>query len=208
MYVSGYLHGDAMEPADTKVRIMDAAMDLFSTNGFNSTTTRSIAEKAGVNELTLFRNFGTKEKLLSEVIDHYFAEAAMKEHIPRDPTGDPSEDLYRIITAVRENLQERNKLFRLLLREMTSNEVVAEKLHAFPQTIKCFMMMRFKEALKKDLRDDIDIETAGVFFASYFIRSEMLKIMLGDDPFHEIDEKRTREVIDIFLHGALKEGSS
>jgi len=195
-----------MEPVDTKIRIMDAAMDLFSANGFNSTTTRSIADKAGVNELTLFRHFKTKENLLSEVIDHYFAEAGMKEHIPRDLIGDPSEDMYRIITAVRENLQERKQLFRLMLREVASNEVVANKLHTFPSLIKGFMMMRLKEAMNENFREDIDIETAGVFFASYFIRSEMLKAMMGDDPFHDIDEKRTREAIDIFLHGALKEG--
>jgi AcrR family transcriptional regulator len=205
MYVSGYLQGVLMEPTDTKTRIMDAAMVLFSTNGFNSTTTRSIAERANVNELTIFRHFKTKDNLLSEVIDNYFAEISMKQQIPREMTGDPSEDMYRIITAVRGNLQERKKLFRLMLRELSSNEVVARKLHTFPQMIKGFMMMRFKDALSKNLREDIDIETAGVFFASYFIRSEMLKIMMGEDPFHEIDEKRTREAIDIFLYGALKE---
>lgn len=194
-----------METVDTKIKIMDAAMDLFSMNGFNSTTTKSIADRAGVNELTIFRNFATKENLLSEVIDQFFDEDSMKAHIPRELTGIPSEDMYRIITAVRENLMERSKLFRLILREMASNDVVAKKLNTFPQLIKGFMMMRFREALKDGLRDDVDIETAGVFFASYFIRSEMLKIMLGEDPFHEIDEKRTREVIDIFLHGALKE---
>lgn len=196
-----------MEQINTRTRIMDAAMELFSRNGFNSTTTRSIAREAGVNELTIFRNFGTKENLLSEVIDHNFNSAWMKEKIPKDLTGDPAEDMFRIITAARENLVEREKLFRLMLRELVSNELVARKLSSFPQLMKGFMLLRIQEALKGKVRDDIDIETAGVFFASYFIRSEMMKIMVGEDPFHEIDDRRTREVIDIFLHGALKEGT-
>jgi AcrR family transcriptional regulator len=193
---------------DTKIRIMDSAMDLFSENGFNSTTTRSIAEKAGVNELTIFRHFGTKENLLSKVIDHSFDPSGMKEHIPQNMTGDPTVDLFDIIKAVRDNLVCRKKLFKLMLREVTANELVERKLNSFPQLMKDFMMARIKDALKGKVRDDIEIETAGLFLVSYFLRSEMMKIMLGRDPFHEIDEKRTREAIDIFLHGALKEGSS
>jgi AcrR family transcriptional regulator len=196
-----------MEPKDTKIRIMDAAMDLFSEKGFKSTTTRSIAEKAGVNELTIFRHFGTKENLLSKAIDHSFDPSGMKEHIPRDMTGDPALDLFHIVNAVRENLICRKKLFKLMLREVAVNELVGRKLNSFPQLMKAFIMARLNDALNGKVRDDIDIETAGLFLVSYFLRSEMMNIMLGRDPFHEIDEERTREVVDIFLHGALKEGS-
>ncbi|MGA1866890.1 MAG: hypothetical protein ACMUFK_05420, partial [Thermoplasmatota archaeon] len=73
--------------------------------------------------------------------------------------------------------------------------------------MKRYMLSRFKEALEGRTRPGLDLETAGVFFASYFIRSEMMRMMLGEDPFHEIDERRTREAIDILLNGILKEGS-
>lgn len=45
-------------------RLIQAAMQLFVAQGITATTTRQIAELAGVNEVTLFRRFGTKQGLL------------------------------------------------------------------------------------------------------------------------------------------------
>ncbi len=49
---------------DTRARILSAARDLFERNGTRGTTTREVAERAGVNEATLFRHFGSKRALL------------------------------------------------------------------------------------------------------------------------------------------------
>ena len=45
-------------------RLLTAAQELFGERGYRGTTTRAIAERAGVNEVTLFRAFGTKQGLL------------------------------------------------------------------------------------------------------------------------------------------------
>lgn len=47
-------------------RILDAAREVFAQHGSIGATTRRIAEAAGVNEVTLFRHFGSKEALLDE----------------------------------------------------------------------------------------------------------------------------------------------
>ena len=49
---------------DTRTRILAAARTLFERNGTRGTTTREVAEIAGVNEATLFRHFGSKRALL------------------------------------------------------------------------------------------------------------------------------------------------
>jgi AcrR family transcriptional regulator len=49
---------------DTRTRILAAARALFERNGTRGTTTREVAERAGVNEATLFRHFGSKRALL------------------------------------------------------------------------------------------------------------------------------------------------
>ncbi|MFE0632676.1 TetR/AcrR family transcriptional regulator [Streptomyces sp. NPDC058864] len=43
-----------------------AALELFAAQGYDSTTTAAVAERAGVSEMTLFRHFATKEALLLE----------------------------------------------------------------------------------------------------------------------------------------------
>ena len=49
-------------------KILRAATELYAETGFRGTTTRQIAQRAGVNEVTLFRHFGSKTALLHEAI--------------------------------------------------------------------------------------------------------------------------------------------
>ena len=48
-------------------RILEAAAESFQTLGYARTTTKGIADKAGVAEMTLFRHFGDKQKLFQAV---------------------------------------------------------------------------------------------------------------------------------------------
>lgn len=54
----------------TRQRLIDAALELFTSQGVTETTTRQIAELAQVNEVTLFRHFGNKYGLLLAVIEN------------------------------------------------------------------------------------------------------------------------------------------
>jgi AcrR family transcriptional regulator len=194
-----------MGPEETRKRIIDAAMELFSMNGYSSTTTRSIAESSGVNELTVFRNFDSKDGLLAAVIDTYLDLDDIKDQLPLEFDGPPEEDLYALVSMIRTNLRRRSSIYRLAFREMRTNPVVSQKLTDLPLLVKGEMVSHVRKILGDSCREDIDIETASVFFLSYFIRSEMMSIILGGDPFHEIDDDRTREAISIFLHGIQKE---
>ncbi len=54
---------------DRRKQILAVARRLFAHQGFRATTTREIAEKAGMNEAILFRHFHKKEDLYWAVID-------------------------------------------------------------------------------------------------------------------------------------------
>jgi AcrR family transcriptional regulator len=51
-------------PEAARERIIRAALELFAQDGYSRSSTRRIAEAAGVNEVTLFRHFGSKKNLL------------------------------------------------------------------------------------------------------------------------------------------------
>uniref|UniRef100_A0A832M415 TetR family transcriptional regulator n=1 Tax=Oscillatoriales cyanobacterium SpSt-402 TaxID=2282168 RepID=A0A832M415_9CYAN len=53
----------------TRQRLIHTALELFASHGVTATTTRQIADSAGVNEVTLFRHFGSKHGLLLAVIE-------------------------------------------------------------------------------------------------------------------------------------------
>ncbi|HEX2844609.1 MAG TPA: TetR/AcrR family transcriptional regulator, partial [Candidatus Limnocylindria bacterium] len=52
----------------TRARVMDAARDLFDHVGYEETTIRAIAEKAGVSVGSVFTTFSSKADILSQVI--------------------------------------------------------------------------------------------------------------------------------------------
>jgi AcrR family transcriptional regulator len=49
---------------DARRRLQDAALELFAERGFEQTTARQIAERAGLTERTFFRHFGDKREVL------------------------------------------------------------------------------------------------------------------------------------------------
>jgi AcrR family transcriptional regulator len=56
-----------MARPSSRQRLLNAARDLFVRQGITQTTTRQIADLAGVHEVTLFRHFGSKQGLLLAV---------------------------------------------------------------------------------------------------------------------------------------------
>jgi AcrR family transcriptional regulator len=73
----------AVSSADlTRERLLDAAAQTFSRDGIQGATTREIARGAGVNEVTLFRHFKSKEQLLRAVLQRGLAAevAIMDQH--------------------------------------------------------------------------------------------------------------------------------
>jgi len=61
-----------VEYSEKALDILTAARDLFAEKGFTSSTTKEIAKKAGVNEVTIFRYFKTKENLFEAVFENFY----------------------------------------------------------------------------------------------------------------------------------------
>lgn len=82
-------------------RLLDAASAVFAEEGFRGATTRKIAARANVNEVTLFRHFASKEELLAAAIDRQVeASIAMlaRTALPADP-HDLAAELGRFLAA-------------------------------------------------------------------------------------------------------------
>src|SRR5213595_2796848 len=51
-------------------QIVEVAAELFASRGFSGTTTKEIAEGAGVSEAIIFRHFASKDQLYAAILDH------------------------------------------------------------------------------------------------------------------------------------------
>jgi AcrR family transcriptional regulator len=59
------------EGMGTKDKLIRSAFNLFVEKGYTGACTREIEREAGVNEITLFRHFGTKESLFECLLQEY-----------------------------------------------------------------------------------------------------------------------------------------
>ena len=56
--------------SDRRQQLLEAALDLFASKGFDGATTKEIAAAAGVTEAIIFRHFPTKQALFTAVLDY------------------------------------------------------------------------------------------------------------------------------------------
>jgi AcrR family transcriptional regulator len=101
---------------DVRTRILRAAAELYGESGFRGATTRRIAERAGVNEITLFRQFGSKTRLLHEAI-RCTSGAPQAAVLPSRPAN-PRTELLQWATASHCWLLERRSLLRSAMGDL------------------------------------------------------------------------------------------
>jgi len=74
---------------DTKQRILAAALELFSKNGYAGTNIRELAASLGMGKSSMYRHFESKEQiwnaLLDEMIAYYGEHFGSAEHLPPVP---------------------------------------------------------------------------------------------------------------------------
>ena len=90
-----------MEKQKTKQRILDAALELFSTQGFEATSIAQIADAVGVRKASLYSHFDSKQDILDRLIESIMEDYA--KHSVRSPAnriGDEldSDGVVRLVT--------------------------------------------------------------------------------------------------------------
>ncbi|MDB4877569.1 MAG: regulatory protein TetR [Gemmatimonadetes bacterium] len=101
---------------DNRDRILGAAKKIYAQYGFRGATTRLIAIEAGVNEVTLFRTFGSKAALFEALMLAHVAQSPIP-HLPDNPL-DPEREMTDWCASVLRHMRENNALIRTSFGEM------------------------------------------------------------------------------------------
>lgn len=100
---------------EIRSRILDAAARVYAQYGFRGATTRLIATEAGVNEVTLFRTFGSKANLLQGMLHRQVESSAVP--LLSHESQDPLKELTRWCLSVLEYLRGHAHLIRKTIAE-------------------------------------------------------------------------------------------
>jgi AcrR family transcriptional regulator len=115
--------------ADRREQILDVATGLFAQQGFRGTTTKLIAERAGVTEALIFRHFPSKEELYWKVIERKIDGAAPLERLLAnlEEGGNDLDVLCRVAFDLLERRAKDQNLSRLSLYSALEKHELSER---------------------------------------------------------------------------------
>lgn len=200
-----------MAAANTADKILDAAAELFAERGYASTTTRLIAERAGVNEVTIFRRFENKLGVL-RAIGERFAVQSVSRGIPSLP--DPEDTRATLLgiarTEIRNSVENGGVALRLAFDAKSVPELaelVGEGPRSNLETLAGYIAERQKAG---DIRGDMDPLVLAEGFSSLTSSYVMYRMVMGfiDKPEDLIDDPTIEQLFDLFWSGAAPRGDA
>ena len=192
-----------MEP--TRKKILAAALQLFLQRGFLGATTRQIAREAGVAEVTLFRHFGSKEKLFEEVIRGYSFLPAMKGILPRLEGAGYEETLLTIARHFLATLEERRDLIRIMLAERLSYPAPVKGIfRGILEEVFGILADYFRRLQHRGVLRDFDPDDAArAFIGALFAYVHGLGFFFEDAGERKRQERFVVEYVTLFIRGTL-----
>jgi AcrR family transcriptional regulator len=190
---------------DTRDRILDSALELMSARGYDGTTTQAIATGAGVNEVTLFRHFGSKRNLFLAVVDRETDIADELTDTQLAFTGDLEVDLRMAGKRMAHEMVAKSRLVKLVMMEAHKDPEIWGHVSHTPFSILGYITKYFEEAIAEGKVRDMDPYLMAIGFFSFFFRTMIANAFLGSDVFIEMDEDTVDGFVDMFVNGIRKE---
>lgn len=193
-----------MMKEDTYTRIMEAAIDLVGEHGYKGATTRLIAERSNVNEVTIFRKFGSKQNLLDKAITYVqtqIAEIIQSRSIAFG--GDSRQDLTNMLLSLMELLTSKRETVAAILfeanREPFTRKAASAMVTFVMGAIKQ-LLSRFPEMsdVSEDQMDSLAVALLSFVFARVVLRERVLGTIY--DRFNRSIE--TRNLVDFLVSGS------
>jgi AcrR family transcriptional regulator len=187
---------------DRRLQIIGVARELFAAKGFEGTTTRELAEHAGINEALIFRHFPSKEDLYWAVIQHMIESRGTKERL-REHLNAGLSDRETFVTVAQEILNRSVQLTRLLFYSALEKHELSER---FFKT----HVVEYHEILAEFIRNGIregrfrpiDPLLAARSFIGMFSYHFQIAELFGGKQFQHFDSREVvSNLVDIWLIG-------
>ncbi|ASC70144.1 HTH-type transcriptional repressor AcnR [Halomicronema hongdechloris C2206] len=200
------LHPMGLAPTeiDTQTKILQAAQRLFAKHGYGGTTTRDLAQAAGVAEGTLFRHFESKKAILVEVASQGWVEL-LTELLTELSAMASYKAIGQVMRRRMLNLSKNTDMMRVCfmeaqfhpeLREQIQTDVVAKMI----DVAEAF----FQTAMEHGIYRPMNPRVVARIFLGMFMVAGFSQATLGDE---QMTPKTMQELAeglaDIFLNGVL-----
>jgi AcrR family transcriptional regulator len=160
-------------------RILAAAARVYAQYGFRGATTRLIATEAGVNEVTLFRTFGSKAELFQAMLQSQVA--ATSAPLLSNDVSDPAGELTRWCATMLEYLRGHAHLVRKTIAEAEERPDAACAACEGPNSAGDSLVVYVEHLREEGLADpDADVNTAVSMFMSAMFGDALYRDIMPD----------------------------
>lgn len=160
----------------TEERILAAFLKVAVAQGLDAATTRSVAEAAGVNEVTLFRHFGDKETLARKAVSRFSPAPAIDACAPGIDATTPERAGQGLLACLRflaDTLSSHSEILQFGLGESRRFARLTEAVSAAPLAGYHFLLRALEEA-RPALRDEVDREATALQWLGMLVVQEIL----------------------------------
>ena len=194
---------DSADSDATRRRIISAAFKLIGEIGYKRATTRRIAEEARVNEVTLFRHFGTKKNLLNACAENYRAEG-FAANLERYLTGHYPDDILAMARAMMLGMSEGVEYLRLMMCDAMEIPELRETMLQGWGAQAARLAHYFRGQIQAGVvRDDLDPETLAHAFESLFSSFVLFQAVFPTDMDRMPPESTIKQLVQIFVRGTI-----
>jgi len=174
----------------TAQRIIEAALQLISEKGYTAATTKTIAELAGVNEVTLFRHFGNKRGLLKAIIEQFSYYPLLQQEINHNETWELEKDLLNFSLKHFQFLMSIKDFVMIGFKESIQFPEISEEIANLPLLIKKELIHYFQEMHQQGKIREVDFEAAALSLIAlnfgHFMSRARLGTIVSDLPTEEL----------------------
>ncbi|MEC1521276.1 TetR/AcrR family transcriptional regulator [Neobacillus niacini] len=174
----------------TDEKILKVAIDMIAKKGFKGATTKQIAEKAAVSEMTLFRHFPSKKKILEAAIDRYYYSFQMKELFEHKLIWNLEKDLLMIAETYHTIMKKNKNVIKIAIQEGHNVPGLLEQVNKHPRQLKELIEKYLEEMHKRNHIKDCDYELTamnflymsyGLFISRSFVSGEIITSLSEED---------------------------
>ncbi|MDM5247586.1 TetR/AcrR family transcriptional regulator [Lysinibacillus sp. G4S2] len=179
-----------MSTKGTAEKIIEAALHLVSEKGYTAATTKSIAELAGVNEVTIFRHFGNKRGILKAIIEQFSYYPLLQHELNKNITWDLETDLLNLSIKHFNFLMSIKDFVMIGFKEAMQFPEINEEIANIPLHIKNELIHYFEEMHERGKIREIDMEAAALSLIAinfgHFMSRARLETLVSDMPIEEL----------------------
>ena len=188
----------------TEKRIIEATLKTLYENGLAPTTSRKIAENAGLSEVTIFRRFKSKDNLL-KITKQYYMDYVLEEinNIFRYDNDKTFRELLKEMGLEILNLFKSNLIIIKVAMEDVFSKEDNQIIEIVSEKILKNLVEIFENAIKNNKIREINTKVAAFNVYSVIFQSIILGRIYGEEEIIDIDEKLD-SFLDIFFRGIDK----